>query len=136
MNGSEAVSYEGANLRDRIAALEASLAERMGIVQELRESEERFRTLLENSPDSITVLDEHGTILYLNRGAQQPAEDILGTSSVAYIVKEGAERFLAAIAAALRTGEPQTVEVETVTHRRWQTRLVPLGTSQRVSQCS
>ena len=82
---------EGA-LRDQVAALEASLAERMGAVHQSRQSEDRLRTLLENSPDSITVLDEHGTILYVNRTmAPRRVEDVVGTSLVTYMAETPAE---------------------------------------------
>ncbi|HEX7670972.1 MAG TPA: PAS domain-containing protein [Polyangiaceae bacterium] len=119
----------GNDLRDRVAALEANLAERMGVVQHLQESEERLRTLLENSPDSITVLDEDGKLLYLNRTVPtRRVEDIIGTSSVSYMSESDGKRFLEALRTAIRTGEPQTVEVQTATTspQWWQTRLVPL----------
>ncbi|HOO56064.1 MAG TPA: PAS domain S-box protein [bacterium] len=45
------------------------ISERMRAAQTLAESEERYRSLFEFSPDSITILDMNGTIVDLNRAA-------------------------------------------------------------------
>jgi PAS domain S-box-containing protein len=53
-------------LRTQHAQLEAELERR---TQKLRESENKFRTLFENSPDAIFVEDEHGVVLDVNPAA-------------------------------------------------------------------
>ncbi|HVU03791.1 MAG TPA: PAS domain S-box protein [Polyangiaceae bacterium] len=122
------------DLAERVAALEAMLAERLDMVQTLRESEERLRTLLENAPDSITVIDERGTLLYLNRTvASRRLEDVVGTNVVEYMGPGHGEQFLEKVRAVIATGVPELVEVETRTEHRWYaTRLVPLRRSGRV----
>ncbi|MBI5397387.1 MAG: PAS domain S-box protein, partial [Verrucomicrobia bacterium] len=53
-----------AALRDHNARLEHLVTERTG---ELRESEAKFRAIIESSPVAMAVNDEHGNITFLNR---------------------------------------------------------------------
>ncbi|MBF0383052.1 MAG: PAS domain S-box protein [Magnetococcales bacterium] len=47
--------------------LQNEMVKRMRISQALKESEERFRNLLDHSPDIVMALDEMGQILFMNR---------------------------------------------------------------------
>jgi PAS domain S-box-containing protein len=59
----------------------------------LRTSESRYRTLIETSPDGISLLDLQGKIVFANRnksrmlGAAAP-EDLVGESAFAFVVPE------------------------------------------------
>lgn len=55
------LSLEG---KDCLCGLGINIAERMAAEDALRESEEKFRTITENSSDLITILDPGGTIRY------------------------------------------------------------------------
>jgi PAS domain S-box-containing protein len=54
-------------LRRRVAELEAAAAEREHAIRALRESEERFRTILEHAPVMIDSFDSEGNLLIWNR---------------------------------------------------------------------
>lgn len=50
--------------REAISKLELEIGERRRVEQSLRESEEHFRSLIENSLDIVTILDSDGTVRY------------------------------------------------------------------------
>lgn len=58
--------------------------ERTRAQQALVESEQKFRSLVENSPDGITVVDENGRIIEWNRGQ----EEITGVKRASVIGKQ------------------------------------------------
>ncbi|CAG1022104.1 partial putative diguanylate cyclase DgcE, partial [Methylococcales bacterium] len=63
----------------RIAASVVDITERKRADEELRASEERWRSLVENAPAIIVTLDRDGTILSMNRTASgQSAEPFIG----------------------------------------------------------
>lgn len=121
-------------LRARIFELEQSLLEHTRTAAALRESEQKLRTILENSPDSITVMSAEGVLLYTNRVAEtRTLEDTLGANASAFLPEAEGKRFSEAIRAAVDTGHPQTLEVGTLGGSRWETRLVPLKEGGRVT---
>lgn len=75
-----------------------SIGERMRFEEELRESEEYFRALIENNMDIITVIDQAGTFKFINQagewllGYQQ--EDLIGRSSLDFVHPEDAPKAL------------------------------------------
>ena len=93
----------------------------------LRESETRFRTLVETASDAILTVDETGQILFVNRAAEKifghPVSDMVG-ESLAMLVPENplvSDRALAPVRPLLKSGE--TVEL---TGRHASGRRVPL----------
>ena len=61
-------------LKHKIKKLEQSKSERKRVSETLRESEEYFRTIIQNSSDIILILDKLGTITY----ASPSVEHLLG----------------------------------------------------------
>ena len=68
-----------------VGAISHDITERKRTEEELRESEERFRTLAENNPHIIARYDRQHRILYMNQAAEQvtmgPAQKFLGKSA-------------------------------------------------------
>ncbi|MBN1139835.1 MAG: PAS domain-containing sensor histidine kinase [Anaerolineae bacterium] len=90
-------NLELAALRRRVAELEALEAEHKQVEEALRESEELYRTLVEISPDAITLTDLDGKILFCNQqaallnGCNNP-EELVGRNSFEFIAPEDRPR--------------------------------------------
>jgi len=86
-----------ADLRRRVAELVASEGDRKRVEEALRESEELYRTLVQISPDAITLTDPDGRILFCNRqaavlnGCDSP-EELVGKNSFDFIAPEDRPR--------------------------------------------
>ncbi len=76
---------ELAAMRQRISELETSLGEHNRVEQALRESEERFRALIENALDAIVIVNTDGTIRYQSSSMEgalgRKAEERTGKSA-------------------------------------------------------
>ncbi|MBI1824125.1 MAG: response regulator [Nitrospirae bacterium] len=93
----------------------------------LSDLEQKYRILVENSPDGICILDRSATILYINRVLPQfRIEDIIGTNALLYISEDQREEYLELLDTLFETGEPNSIELHMVGPSRWLSRLIPL----------
>jgi PAS domain S-box-containing protein len=83
--------------------------------RELRESEEKYRILLEESPDPIFSFTEEGRYTYVNRafekGVRKPVADIIGKRIWDIFPKEEADKSFASLSQVFLTGEQKAIEV-------------------------
>ncbi|MGH9614776.1 MAG: PAS domain-containing protein, partial [Bryobacteraceae bacterium] len=105
--------------------------------EELRQSQERYRSLAESSPDAIFILDRESTIQYVNPVAKQwlgsPEAGLLGHSQAEFFPPESARQHQEVIQKVFETGEMARTEQNDSLGgtRKWiETRLVPLRNRQ------
>ena len=63
------------------------ITKRVQAIEELKASEEKWHSLVDASPDFITLLDNQGRILYLNNNAEGSSQkEVIGTSVFNYVL--------------------------------------------------
>jgi two-component system, sensor histidine kinase and response regulator len=92
-----------------------SINDRKKAIKELAESEERFRSLVQNSSDIITILKEDGTINYGSPSIQRilgyEPKDLVGKSMFAYVHPEDSSAIQSILSTAIQQmGIPITME--------------------------
>jgi PAS domain S-box-containing protein len=79
-----------------------------------QETEDRWRSLLENVPGYVMTLDREGTILFLNRPwPQMTTGEVVGTSVFRYLSAEEHPPVRELLDRVYRTSEPATYEIRT-----------------------
>ncbi|MCP4261427.1 MAG: PAS domain S-box protein [Planctomycetes bacterium] len=82
------------------------ITERKHAEEKLRESEAKWRSLTENSPDNIMTVDANGTIQFINRAVERISgeADVLGTSVYEYVPPEHSDIVRNALGRVFSTG--------------------------------
>ncbi len=69
-----------------------NITDRKEMEKALRKSEERFRSIVENSPSSISIIDDHFRIIYVNNGIcrilGRPRDEIVGKDYRKFLDKD------------------------------------------------
>jgi two-component system cell cycle sensor histidine kinase/response regulator CckA len=114
------------SLIDRIRDLAFIAVEAHRKTQELRDSEHRFRTFIENTTDSLFLLGDHGTVIDVNDQACQhlgySRQELIGMSPMDFDPDASPEQ-LASLTARLEQGEKVTFETR---HRRSDGTILPV----------
>ncbi len=97
-----------------ILAVVRDISERKRMEEALRESEENYRLLVENTAESISVFDRDGRILFLNRATAEllggKPRDFIGKTIWDIFPHKFADERMAVISEVLRSGKGQTSE--------------------------
>ncbi|MCJ7546796.1 MAG: PAS domain S-box protein [Deltaproteobacteria bacterium] len=100
-------------LRRRIAELEASGRKRNQFEEALRQSEEKYRTILENIEDGYYEVDLAGNFTFFNdamcRIQGYPRDELMGMNNRDYMDKETAKKVYKIFNTVLRTGKSATI---------------------------
>ena len=106
-------TYE--ELSRRIKDLEEEMVHLRLEREALRESEERYRILMDESTDSIFSFDSDGRYLYVNgafaEGVGKPLEQITGKKIWDVFPKDEADKRFGALSEVFRTGKEKVIEV-------------------------
>ncbi len=99
-------------LEKRIQELVRDINERKQVEKSMRESEEKWKSLISNSNDIIQILDIEANILYMNK-VRPPHEmkDVIGKSALDFMNDESKKAVLQAIKKILKGGGAQTIEI-------------------------
>src|SRR5918994_624532 len=84
------------------------VTERKGVEKAIKESEERFRSLVQNTSDIITILEADGTVRYISPAVERVTghkpEGQIGTKAFASVHPDDRERALSMFAEVLKRG--------------------------------
>ncbi|GMU24847.1 MAG: hypothetical protein AMXMBFR13_49180 [Phycisphaerae bacterium] len=121
-------------LRDLNQELELRVVERTSA---LSASEEKWRSLVTNSPDLVSTVDREGRVLYVNRFLPgHTPEDVIGRSVFDFIAPEYRQEAREAMERVFETGEPARYEIRAQgpgqTHAWYESRMGPVRHEGRV----
>lgn len=111
----ELLRRQNTELRQTIEALQVEIAERTRVEEELRESEEKLKRIIESSPDAITVTDLNGNIIECNQQTMNlhgfsMKEELIGRNSLDLIAPKDRQRATEDMERALKQGLVKDLE--------------------------
>jgi len=107
------LTYE--ELKQRVKKLEKELAERKRAEKDLRTSEERWRSLVEDAPNLIFVVDRKDTIQSINHTVSGiKPEDVIGKNHLDYASPEYHKVMRKTVGQVFKTGKPASYEIQGV----------------------
>lgn len=88
-------------------------------LEKLKESEEKYRTLMENIPHRVFMVDEKYNVISANRAALltlgKTENEVIGHTTTELFPKESAVRYMENMKKVFETGEPFSIEEELLT---------------------
>ncbi len=104
----------------------------------LAQSEERWRTLLQNIPDNILNIDLDGNILLTNHPSQDVQQALIGRNISDIVLPENQPKARAVLQEVLATGQPKQFETYAIDimgrQRKYDVRIAPIkGQDQSIS---
>ncbi len=108
-NFSKTIDYMG---RPADFVTNIDITDRKKAEQKVKESEERWHTLVEEAPDIIINVDREGKILYINKTpVGVTPEEAIGTNVLDYVTPEYEETVKNSIEQVFQTGNPSYYEI-------------------------
>ena len=108
--------------------MQSEIRKRMKIAQALQESEEKFRTLLDHSPDNIITLDGEGRILFMNRPFPKSAvTQKIGVGFIDLLPESLRNKHQRAIDKTMRDKSVEHIRFSLPDLSWWEARLIPIN---------
>ncbi|MFC1654683.1 PAS domain S-box protein [Myxococcota bacterium] len=109
LRGSGAIiQYQG---KPGLLSVVRDITDRMRVEEEVKEAEEKWRSLVENTSDIIMIVDRDGTILNINRTVTGSTwEETVGRNISDYVSEEALDRMEKNINQVFQSGESVTFE--------------------------
>ena len=100
----------------------------------LEQSEAKFRSLIENSPDIITIVNPEGTLLFINHDIPDyTIKDMIGSSVYQYLPSNQHQIYLNTLTHVFQTGESCEIELTETNGQVWESRFVPIEYGNKIA---
>ncbi len=134
------LTEESKNIVETIAESDlGSAITRVKALGALHQSEEKFRTVFENSPDIVALTDLKGAFIDVNHVAPgYTKEDVIGTGFTDYLTPKQKQLFKDTMKKAIKTSKPQGYEVDIPNPEgrtfSWYNRICPIDSGGKITQ--